>query len=316
MAMTDSPALPTQAPVVELHGHARHWAVAATGLGLLMTVLTIVWNILTPWGQELDQRAYSAIATTDGFRWQHLDTVLAVVDTNVLGVAFGLCFVVALVRRRLDLGVAAFVVVLGANVSQYLLRTHLVHRPDHGVWQLGADNSAPSGHATAAASLAVAIVLVTPMTVRFVVTFVASLWATWVSLGVIVSRMGNRPGDVIAALAVVTAWAGVGLAVAAVLAGRPRQRRALVAFRRQVRGFVRQHTREHVVAGAPYGLGLLLLAGLSAVVVMGVLLVSWGVGVEATPVGLPLGLGTLALVGSLAGLLVGATSRAVEKYLR
>lgn len=49
---------------------------------------------------------------------------------------------------------------------------------------------------------------------------------------------------------------------------------------------------------------------------MGVLLVSWGVGVLSNPLGLVLGIGSLLLIGGLVGGLVGATSRAVEKYLR
>ena len=126
----------------------------------------------------------------------------------------------------------------------------------------------------------------------------------------------NRPGDVIAAIALVALWTGIGVGVAALVAGRPQQRRMLRDFRTQVRGLGWQRTREPRVSNAPYGLTLLVLSGLSAVVVMGVLLVSWGVGVLSNPLGLVLGIGSLLLIGGLVGGLVGATSRAVEKYLR
>ncbi|WP_050346571.1 phosphatase PAP2 family protein [Arsenicicoccus sp. oral taxon 190] len=314
MSTTETSPAPA-AVLAELHGHARRWSLALAVTGFAVLLLAMVWNVLTPWGQRLDQKAFASIAITDTFRYQHLGTVLGPVEVRMLGVAFAVCAVLALIRRRLDLAAAALVVVVGANATAYLTRVLLVPRPDYGVGDLGPLNSAPSGHAVAAASIAIAIVLVTPMTMRFWVTFAAALWAAWVSLGVVVVRM-NRPGDVIAALAVVAMWAGLGVGVAAVLAGRPRLRRALREFRRQVRGLGWQRERERRVASAPYGLTLLVLSGLSAVMVMGVLLVSWGVGVIATPLGILLGIGSLLTVGALVGVLVGATSRAVEKYLR
>lgn len=288
-----------------------------TAGGLLLLVLAIVWNVFTAWGQRLDQKAFASVVITDTFRYLHLDTVLAAVEVRALAAACAVCLVLAAVQRRFDLGAGALVVVTGANATAYVTRHVLVHRPDLGVTPLEPlnANSAPSGHAVAAASIAIAIVMVTPMTLRFSITTLASLWAAWVALGVVVARL-NRPGDVIASLAVVALWAGIGLAVAAFLAGRPGQRQALRRCRRQARGLAWRRTREPRFSSAPYGLTLLVLGGLSAVMVMGVLLVSWGVGVVATPLGLLLGVGSLVLVGALTGVLVGATSRAVEKYLR
>lgn len=313
--MSSTETAPSAPPVAQLHGHARRWALAVAAAGLLVMLVTVAWNVYAPWGQRLDTRAFGSIAITETFRHQHLGTVLAAVEVRALAAALAVCVVLAAWRRRFDLALGALVVVVGANLMAYLTRTHLVHRPDYGLDHLGPLNSSPSGHAVASCSIAIAIVLVTPMTIRLWVTFFAALWASWAALGVVVVRM-NRPGDVAAAIALVALWTGIGVGVAALVAGRPQQRRMLRDYRTQVRGLGWQRTRETRVSNAPYGLTLLVLSGLSAVVVMGVLLVSWGVGVLSNPVGLVLGIGSLLLIGGLVGGLVGATSRAAEKYLR
>jgi membrane-associated phospholipid phosphatase len=111
---------------------------------------------------------------------------------------------IGLVRRRLDLAVGAAVLVAGANLSTRLLKTRL-DRPDLDGFP--APNSFPSGHTTAAASVAFALILVLPVAIRGMVSLigagyvaviaVATVWAEW-----------HRPSDTVAALLVVLAWGG------------------------------------------------------------------------------------------------------------
>jgi membrane-associated phospholipid phosphatase len=108
---------------------------------------------------------------------------------------------IGLLRRRVDLAVAAGVLVLGANLTTQVLKAQLVRPP------LGdpAPNSLPSGHTTAAVSVAFALVLVLPYAARaalalagagyVTVIAVATVWAAW-----------HRPSDTIAALLVTLGW--------------------------------------------------------------------------------------------------------------
>jgi membrane-associated phospholipid phosphatase len=116
---------------------------------------------------------------------------------------------IGLVRRRIDLAVGAAVLVLGANLTTQLLKTRLA-RPDLDGFP--APNSFPSGHTSAAAAVAFALVLVFPAAIRGMVALagaayvaviaVATVWAEW-----------HRPSDAVAALLIVLAWGGLVTAV-------------------------------------------------------------------------------------------------------
>ncbi|WP_305784258.1 phosphatase PAP2 family protein [Symbioplanes lichenis] len=123
---------------------------------------------------------------------------------------------IGIMRRRKDLAAAAALLVLGANATSQLLKSRLT-RPDLDGFDM--PNSFPSGHTTAAASVAFALILVLPFAIRGTVALagaayvliiaVATIWAGW-----------HRPSDTIAALLVVLAWGA--LASALVRAGRVR----------------------------------------------------------------------------------------------
>jgi membrane-associated phospholipid phosphatase len=110
--------------------------------------------------------------------------------------------VFGVVRRRLDLALGAALLVIGANLTTQLIKTQLP-RPD--LDGSGMPNSFPSGHTTAAASVAFAVILVLPQALRGMVALagfayvtviaVATVWAEW-----------HRPSDTVAALMVTLAW--------------------------------------------------------------------------------------------------------------
>ena len=117
---------------------------------------------------------------------------------------------IGVLRKRLDLAIAATVAVLGANASCQLLKTRL-ERPN--LDDFPAPNSFPSGHTAAAASVAFALILVLPQAVRGMVALigggyvaiiaVATVWAEW-----------HRPSDTLAAVLLVLAWYAFALFVA------------------------------------------------------------------------------------------------------
>jgi len=121
---------------------------------------------------------------------------------------------IGVLRKRIDLAVGAAFMVIAANGTSQLLKTRLP-RPDLDDFPL--PNSFPSGHTTAAASVAFALILVLPYAVRGLVTLIGAAYVTIIAVATVWAEW-HRPSDTIAGLLVVLAWGGL---VSAVLrAGR------------------------------------------------------------------------------------------------
>jgi membrane-associated phospholipid phosphatase len=125
-------------------------------------------------------------------------------------------------RRREVL--AAVVVVAGANRTTQLLKTTLEHARykavEHGV-ELPWPNSFPSGHTTAAASIAVALLLVVPAAHRLAAATAGAAITAVVGLSVVILGW-HYPSDVLGGLLVVGAWGFAALAWLRLRAGRDR----------------------------------------------------------------------------------------------
>jgi membrane-associated phospholipid phosphatase len=144
-----------------------------------------------------------------------------------IGLAFG--------RKREVL--AAVVVVAGANVTTQTLKSVLEHVRskafEHG-YELPWPNSFPSGHTTAAASIAVALLLVVPAAHRLLAAGVGVALTGAVGLSVVILGW-HYPSDVLGGLLVVAAWGFCGVAYlrrrhardVAVKARRPEHRQRL-----------------------------------------------------------------------------------------
>jgi len=120
---------------------------------------------------------------------------------------------IGVIRRRIDLAVGAGLLVIAANLTTQLLKTRL-DRPDLDGFP--APNSFPSGHTTAAASVAFALVLVLPPAIRGIVSLAGATYVTVIAVATVWAEW-HRPSDTIAALLIVLAWGGL---VAAVLRAR------------------------------------------------------------------------------------------------
>ncbi|HEY2052669.1 MAG TPA: phosphatase PAP2 family protein [Solirubrobacterales bacterium] len=125
-------------------------------------------------------------------------------------------------RRREVL--AALVVVAGANLTTQLLKTTLEHARhqafEHGI-ELPWPNSFPSGHTTAAASIAVALLLVLPAAHRLAAVVVGGAITTAVGLSVVILGW-HYPSDVLGGLLVVGTWGFAALAWLRIRSGRDR----------------------------------------------------------------------------------------------
>jgi membrane-associated phospholipid phosphatase len=128
---------------------------------------------------------------------------------------------IGVIRRRLDVAVGAAVLVAGANLTSQLLKTHL-HRAD--LDNFPAPNSFPSGHTTAAASVAFALVIALPHAVRGIVALIGSAYVTVIAVATVWAEW-HRPSDTVAGLLIVLAW---GALVATVIRARGLRRPGLV----------------------------------------------------------------------------------------
>jgi membrane-associated phospholipid phosphatase len=110
--------------------------------------------------------------------------------------------------------IAAAIVVAGANLTTQLLKTTLEHARhkafEHGI-ELPWPNSFPSGHTTAAASIAAALLLVAPVAYRVRAAVAGALLAAAVGISTVVLGW-HYPSDVLGGLLVVGAWGFAALA--------------------------------------------------------------------------------------------------------
>jgi membrane-associated phospholipid phosphatase len=109
---------------------------------------------------------------------------------------------IGFIRRRVDLALAAGLLVIGANASSQLFKTRLT-RPD--LDNFPAPNSFPSGHTTAAASVAFALILVLPFAIRGTVALIGAAYVTIIAIATVWAEW-HRPSDTVAALLIVLAW--------------------------------------------------------------------------------------------------------------
>lgn len=144
---------------------------------------------------------------------------LAAVFVNLGDLAALLVMLAAIGFLALRLGrrreaIAAVVVVAGANLTTQLLKTTLEHARhkafEHGI-ELPWPNSFPSGHTTAAASIAVALLLVAPAAYRARAAIAGVLLTAAVGFSVVVLGW-HYPSDVLGGLLVVGIWGFAALA--------------------------------------------------------------------------------------------------------
>ncbi len=180
-----------------------------------MVAVVAAWGVWALWrffvgtyeGQLADQLALDGARTGRRTLWTVAEPVLDVVSVAFVAGGIATAVLVAVVRRRWVLAIQVGTLVVGANlttqvVKRFLGRSDLIDKGGY------LDNTLPSGHTTAAASVAAAVLLVVPRRWRPLVavlggTYTAATgWSTYVG-------QWHRPSDVIAAVLVVLAWAAI-----------------------------------------------------------------------------------------------------------
>jgi membrane-associated phospholipid phosphatase len=198
------------------------WQVAVPALvGLLSAAIAAavyVAFVRTSLGQAVDEGAMRGAEVSHPRIIEVLSRTLDGTSLISLGLISLVAAGIALLRKRVDLAVGAGVLVLGANLTTQALKLNLV-RP--GLEAPG-PNSLPSGHTTAAVSVAFALVLVLPYAMRAAVALAGAAYVTVIAVATVWAHW-HRPSDTVAALLVVLAWGG--LVVAVVRARRSLTRR-------------------------------------------------------------------------------------------
>ena len=182
----------------------RLWAAAATCIAAFGILLAVVYT--TERGALADERALEGFAELQRPRLAEIaDAIAGAADPVPFALLSAALVAVAFLRRRPLLGLAVGALLVGANVTTQILKPLLANpRGTFGGYDVAAA-SFPSGHATAAMSLALAAVVVAPARLRPLVGFIAAGFALAVGFA-IVSLDWHFPSDVAGGYLVAGAW--------------------------------------------------------------------------------------------------------------
>lgn len=211
--------------VVEGHRGAALAVAAISAIG----VVTLWWMFVARrTGRLLDDAALHGAEFGRNRLWQVAEPVLDVISTPFVAVVLVVTMLLAVLRRRVLFAVQVAVLMAGANLTTQLLKRVIFDRPDVGLQDM-VSNTLPSGHTTAAASCAAALVFVAPAALRPVAAVVGALYTAATGVSTLIGGW-HRPSDVVAAVLVVLAWGGLASALGAgrvVVPGRERPRETL-----------------------------------------------------------------------------------------
>lgn len=173
--------------------------------------------------QRLDVSVYYGFGSVRG--WRHLGLLSALltglIDPGPYLVLVLVPIGIALRRHRLIVALGIVAIVLGANGSAELLK-HVLNLPrGYAVptRDLNGTQSFPSGHATAAMTLALCMVLASPPRWRPIVAALGSLGTLAVVYGVLVLGW-HYPSDTLGGLLLASIWTLVGIAAIRIVEAR------------------------------------------------------------------------------------------------
>jgi membrane-associated phospholipid phosphatase len=190
-------------------------------LAVLAAAGVYVLAVGTRWGLRLDAGAIPRGASGPNWERAHVALRHAVDTIHVATIALAGCaaVLVALRRGRRDLAAVAIATLVGANLTTQLLKPLLGRVDPFGGEAARSISSAfPSGHATAAMSLALVAVIVAPRRWRGWVSLAAAAYAATIGVGLVV-RVAHYPSDVVGGFLVAGAWAAAMSAVALAMRG-------------------------------------------------------------------------------------------------
>ncbi len=208
----------------------RRASQALLGAVIAVALLFLTWFLafhVTVF-ERADQKILTGFSGLNGVRVAPIATDIArLCDPKPYVFFAAIVVLVALFRRRWRVAAAISAVLIGANVTTQLLKPLLAH--PRAASLLGgvppiAAASWPSGHATAAMSLALSSVIAAPARLRPYVAALGATFAVAVSYSFLTLEW-HYPSDVFGGFLVAASWTLV--AIAAVLASDRRQPRVV-----------------------------------------------------------------------------------------
>lgn len=196
---------------------------ALVAVGYLLVFFLVYWvSVRTIAGREFGDAALRGALLTQEATSDTVDFVLDIVSVASLMAALAVVATIALVRLARLTGLAAIALLIGANGSTWLLKEHLLVRPDLGLLEYtpATLNSMPSGHTTAMFSALAAVLFVLPHRARLPIATAGGVVAVAVALATM-SAGWHRGGDSVAAFLVVGSWTTLA-AIAVLLLADPR----------------------------------------------------------------------------------------------
>lgn len=188
---------------------------------LAAAAVWLTWRVFvaTATGRLVDEAALEGAQFGQNRLWRVAEPVLEVISVPFIAAVLLATILLAVLRRRVGLAVQVVILMGGANLTTQVLKLGVLPRPDMGLGDL-LRNTLPSGHTTAAASVAAALVLVVPRRLRPTAAVLGAVYTAATGVSTLVGRW-HRPSDAVAAVLVVLAWAGIATAVGTRLAARP-----------------------------------------------------------------------------------------------
>jgi membrane-associated phospholipid phosphatase len=199
----------------------RRAVYAMAGAAVAAVLLLITWYLAfhVSFFREEDAKILSGFAGLHRPRSASIASFVAqLCNPNPYVYLCAAVVLVALLRRRP--GVALVIVIFGANTTTQVLKPLLAapRPPVSGIWAI-APASWPSGHATAALSLALCAVLAAPARIRPAVAAIGAVFAVAVSYSFL-TLTWHYPSDVFGGFLVATAWTLMGIAALLVVRAR------------------------------------------------------------------------------------------------
>lgn len=196
-------------------------AAAAFGIMLFIAGSAGTWLcwryfVDTQEGQLIDDAALRGSVIGQNLLWRAAEPVLDVVSFSFVVLVLAAAALIAVMRRRWLLAIQVTVLVGGANLTTQALKHAALDRPQLADTGGGIANSLPSGHTTVAASVAAALVLVVPRTIRPLVAVLAAGYTAATGIATVIGGW-HRPSDAVAAVTVVLAWAGLTVTLTAMV---------------------------------------------------------------------------------------------------
>jgi len=202
----------------------RRAVYAMAGAAVAAVLLLITWYLAfhVSFFREEDAKILSGFAGLHRPRSASIASFIAqLCNPNPYVYLCAAVVLVALLRRRPGVALVIVIVIFGANTTTQVLKPLLAapRPPVSGIWAIS-PASWPSGHATAALSLALCAVLAAPARIRPAVAAIGAVFAVAVSYSFL-TLTWHYPSDVFGGFLVATAWTLMG--IAALLVARARR---------------------------------------------------------------------------------------------